>query len=459
MLNGSYCVATYRCFDEKADFRKKAESIAVGLTVGSWTELPATKKKEMEKHLGQVLSVDVHEPENGDPAERYADIRIAYPDVNFSADIPALLVTVFGKLSMDGRIRLIDLHFSPSFISRFPGPKFGLKGVRDLLGVHDRPLLMSIFKSVIGHDLDELGAQFYGQAAGGVDLIKDDEILFENPLTPIEKRVETCMQAARRAQAETRQKLLYAVNVTGPASGLAAQAKKAIAAGANALLLNVLAYGFDTLRELAADPDIRVPIAAHPALAGAIYPSPHYGIAASVLLGKLMRLAGADLVLFPSPYGSVVMPKEENMAIRDALLTERADDYICRGQDSGVEASGVGLHREVAAGGIDAAEARSAAGHGAGTPASADAVPLRASIPVPSAGIHPGLVPWIVRDFGVDVVVNAGGGIHGHPMGTAAGGRAFRQAIDAVMSGAGLTDYARNHPELAAAIERWGAKA
>jgi 2,3-diketo-5-methylthiopentyl-1-phosphate enolase len=459
MLNGSYCVATYRCFDEKADFRKKAESIAVGLTVGSWTELPATKKKEMEKHLGQVLSVDVHEPENGDPAERYADIRIAYPDVNFSADIPALLVTVFGKLSMDGRIRLIDLHFSPSFISRFPGPKFGLKGVRDLLGVHDRPLLMSIFKSVIGHDLDELGAQFYGQAAGGVDLIKDDEILFENPLTPIEKRVETCMQAARRAQAETRQKLLYAVNVTGPASGLAAQAKKAIAAGANALLLNVLAYGFDTLRELAADPDIRVPIAAHPALAGAIYPSPHYGIAASVLLGKLMRLAGADLVLFPSPYGSVVMPKEENMAIRDALLTERADDYICRGQDSGVEASGVGLHREVAARGADAAEARSAAGHGAGTPASADAVPLRASIPVPSAGIHPGLVPWIVRDFGVDVVVNAGGGIHGHPMGTAAGGRAFRQAIDAVMSGAGLTDYARNHPELAAAIERWGAKA
>lgn len=463
MLNGTYCVATYRCFDEKADFRKKAESIAVGLTVGSWTELPATKKKEMEKHLGQVLSVDVHEPENGNPAERYADIRIAYPDVNFSADIPALLVTVFGKLSMDGRIRLVDLHFSPSFVSCFTGPKFGLKGVRELLGVHDRPLLMSIFKSVIGHDLDELGAQFYGQAAGGVDLIKDDEILFENPLTPIEKRVETCMQAARRARAETGQLLLYAVNVTGPASGLAAQAKKAIAAGANALLLNVLAYGFDTLRELAADPDIDVPIAAHPALAGAIYPSPHYGIAASVLLGKLMRLAGADLVLFPSPYGSVVMPKEENMAIRDALLTERADDYIYRGHGSGGGASGAGLRGEEAAGGGDAAAARSAAGPSAeaSAPASADAdaVPLRASIPVPSAGIHPGLVPWIVRDFGVDVVVNAGGGIHGHPMGTAAGGRAFRQAIDAVMSGAGLVDYARNHPELAAAVERWGAKA
>ncbi|MDF2661374.1 MAG: mtnW [Paenibacillus sp.] len=424
----SYCVATYRCYDAQADFHKKAQSIAVGLTVGSWTELPAAKQKEMEQHLGLVLSVDVYEPgAAGEQADegRYADIRIAYPDINFSADIPALLVTVFGKLSMDGKIKLTDLHFSPSFLSRFSGPKFGISGVRDLLGVHDRPLLMSIFKSVIGHDLAELGEQFYGQAAGGVDLIKDDEILFENPLTPIEKRVQVCMEAARKAQETTGQKLLYAVNITGPASRLADQAKKAIDAGANALLFNVLAYGFDTLRELSADPDINVPIAAHPALAGALYPSPHYGISASVLLGKLIRLAGADLVLFPSPYGSVVMPKEENLAIQHALATERlAEDYLY-----------------VPAGGSDG-----------------PSVSLRTSFPVPSAGIHPGLVPWIIRDFGSEVVVNAGGGIHGHPMGTAAGGQAFRQAIDAVRQGVPLAEYAGSHPELKAAINRWGAK-
>ncbi|MEF3301743.1 2,3-diketo-5-methylthiopentyl-1-phosphate enolase [Paenibacillus sp. GYB003] len=427
----SYCVATYRCHDEKADFHKKAQSIAIGLTVGSWTELPAAKQKQMEKHLGVVLSVEVHEPSEtaGASGDRYADIRIAYPDINFSRDIPALLVTVFGKLSMDGKIKLIDLQFSPAFLSGFAGPKFGIRGVRDWLGVHDRPLLMSIFKSVVGHDLDELGEQFYGQAAGGVDLIKDDEILFENPLTPIEKRVETCMKAAGRAKQRTGQKLLYAVNVTGPASKLAEQAKKAIDAGANALLFNVLAYGFDTLRELSADPEIGVPIAAHPALSGAMYPSPHYGIAASVLLGKLMRLCGADLVLFPSPYGSVVMPKEENMAIRRALVTDRLeDDYVYRGPD---------------------------ASEGGETPAP---FALRESFPVPSAGIHPGLVPWIVRDFGVDVVVNAGGGIHGHPQGTAAGGQAFRQAIDAVMGGRTLADYAETHPELADAIRLWGAK-
>lgn len=403
----SRCTATYRLYDDKADFRKKAESIAVGMTVGSWTELPQAKRESMQKHLGEVLQVDVHEPEGAAPGERYADVTIAYPDINFSRDIPALLVTVFGKISMDGKIKLNRLGFSDHFVQGFPGPKFGIAGIRDILGVHDRPLLMSIFKSVIGLNADELREQFLRQALGGVDLIKDDEILFENELTPIEKRVEVCLKAAEAAKKETGKKLLYAANLTGPTSSLKSQAKKAIGAGANALLFNVLSYGYDVLHELSSDPEINVPIAAHPALAGAFYPSPHYGISASVLLGQLMRLAGADLVLFPSPYGSVTMPKAENMAIRDELISRE--------------------------------------------------LPMKSSMPVPSAGIHPGLVPLILRDFGTDVVVNAGGGIHGHPMGTEAGGRAFVQAIAAAQQSIPLAQFAEDgHPELKAALDAWG---
>ena len=420
-----YCIATYRSFDDKADFHKKAQNIAVGLTVGSWTDLPEAQKTSMAPHLGLVIDVKISEA-GSDPtiAERYADIQIAYPDLNFSRDIPALLVTVFGKLSMDGRIKLLDLRFSPAFLSAFPGPKFGIKGIRDLLGVHDRPLLMSIFKSVIGHDIQGLREQFLQQALGGVDLIKDDEILFENPLTPLVKRVRIGLEAAEEAEQTTGQKLLYAVNLTGSTSKLADQAEKAIAAGANALLFNVLAYGFDTLHELSSNPNITVPIMAHPAMAGAFYPSAYHGISASLLLGKLMRIAGADLVLFPSPYGSVVMPREENMAIKQTLLTTHLEqDYMYAHTEE--------IHL----------------------------VPsLKASFPVPSAGIHPGLVPLILQDFGQEVVVNAGGGVHGHPMGAAAGGRAFRQAIDAKLQNSPLVQYAEEHPELKAAITAWGVK-
>ena len=401
-----HCVATYRLYDDRADFHKKAEGIAVGLTVGSWTDLPEAKKADMKKHLGRVVSVQDHPSDI--PGERCADISIAYPDINFSHDIPALLVTIFGKLSMDGRIKLIDVTWSDDFKQAFPGPKFGMEGVRKLVDVHDRPLLMSIFKSVIGHDLNTLREQFYQQALGGVNLIKDDEILFENPLTPIDKRVQVCMEAAQEAEQHTGKKLLYAVNLTGPTFSLRDQALRAIDAGANALLFNVLSYGYDVLHALSQDRDITVPIAAHPALAGAYCSSPHHGISAALALGKFMRLAGADLVLFPSPYGSVTMPKEETQAIREALTTAE--------------------------------------------------IGVASSFPVPSAGIHPGIVPLIIRDFGTDVVVNAGGGVHGHPLGTAAGGRAFVQAIEAVMQGSSLDSYAADHEELRAAIQAWGVK-
>ena len=42
---------------------------------------------------------------------------------------------------------------------------------------------------------------------------------------------------------------------------------------------------------------------------------------------------------------------------------------------------------------------------------------METGFPVPSAGIHPGMVPNLVADFSMDHVINAGGGIHGHPDG------------------------------------------
>jgi len=77
---------------------------------------------------------------------------------------------------------------------------------------------------------------------------------------------------------------------------------------------------------------------------------------------------------------------------------------------------------------------------------------------VASGGIHPGLVPANFSFFGLDFVINAGGGIHGHPRGTRAGAMAMKQAIDACVDGIPLDTYAKTHRELAEALERWGEK-
>ncbi|WP_059173742.1 2,3-diketo-5-methylthiopentyl-1-phosphate enolase [Bacillus sp. FJAT-27445] len=393
----SEIIATYLIHDENNP-AKKAEEIALGLTVGSWTNLPALEQEQLRKHKGRVVSAEK-------TAETIATISVAYPAANFSADLPAILTTVFGKLSLDGKVRLMDLEFSQEFKRFFPGPRFGIEGLRDKLNVFNRPLLMSIFKGVLGKSPDFLTSQLREQALGGIDIVKDDEILFENPLTPSRKRIQAGRLVLDEVFSETGHRTLYAVNLTGRTSELREKAKRFAEDGADLLLFNVFSYGLDVLQELREDESIGLPIMAHPAFSGAIVSSSVYGVSHSLLLGKLLRYSGADLALFPSPYGSVALARESALGIAKELTKEE-------------------LYKK--------------------------------ALPVPSAGIHPGLVPALISDFGIDSVINAGGGVHGHPGGAAAGGKAFRQAIDAVLDGRSLSDAAAYQPELEKALELWG---
>lgn len=401
--------ATYLVHSIEENLEKKAEGIALGLTVGSWTDLPLLEQEQLKKHKGRVVRVE----SLGTTSDQFAETRtkgiieIAYPTANFSPDIPAILTTTFGKLSLDGEIKLTDLSFDETLLAHFPGPKFGIEGIRTLTGVHDRPFVMSIFKGIIGKDLDFFAHQLEQQALGGVDFVKDDEILFDNPLTPFEQRITKAKEVLENVYEQTGHRTRFAVNLTGRTYDLKDKAKKAVELGADVLLFNVFAYGLDVLQSLAEDKEITVPIMAHPAFSGAITPSPFYGVSNSLLLGKLLRYTGADFSLFPSPYGSVALAKSETLHIAKELTTP-------------------GL--------------------------------LNKTLPVPSVGIHPAMVPQLIADFGMDSVINAGGGVHGHPGGATAGGKAFRQAVEATITNRSLSEVAQSDEELRLALELWGDK-
>ena len=224
---------------------------------------------------------------------------------------------IFGKISLDDRIRLEDIRFPASYL-KGKGPRFGEEGLRKKVGEPSKPLTMAIFKPCVGLSPKELGDMFFELAMGGMHLIKDDEILPDLTICPVEKRLEACLKAAQRARKQTGQRTLYAVNLTGPVSQLQAKAKRLAKLGAECFLLNVLSYGYGVLEELR---DVGVPIMAHPALAGALCGSPDTGMSYRVVLGSLMRLGGADIVLFPSSYGTVALPSSETDAIRDALTS------------------------------------------------------------------------------------------------------------------------------------------
>jgi ribulose-bisphosphate carboxylase large chain len=77
-------------------------------------------------------------------------------------------------------------------------------------------------------------------------------------------------------------------------------------------------------------------------------------------------------------------------------------------------------------------------------------------LPVCSGGVHPGLLPKILKTAGTKIQIQAGGGVSGHPKGLEAGARAMNQAVDAFVERKSLTKYAKDHPELRVALDKWG---
>ena len=101
----------------------------------------------------------------------------------------------------------------------------------------------------------------------------------------------------------------------------------------------------------------------------------------AVMLGTLMRAAGADLTLFPSPYGKIGLPKSATQRISEA----------CR----------------------------------APWPAN-----IQPTIPVPSAGIKPEHVALACQDFGQDFILNAGTAIFASGQSVADSAREFLEKLE-----------------------------
>ncbi len=390
MNQASSIQVDYR-FPASVDPEKQAKIIAVGQTVGSWDDRWECRAAAFHDRLGQVGPIQTH-------ADGSSTATIDFPRHNVEGDIASLLTMIFGKYSMAGPAKVTAVRLPPDYGTP---PKFGIPGLRQKLGVVDRPLVMAIFKPALGLSAADHAEILAEVAPAGLDIIKDDEIMFDLDSAPTVDRLRACRTVIEAAKATTGKELLYAINVTGRADKLLDQARQLVQAGANALLLNVLTYGFSVLEALAQDPEINVPIFAHPALAGALCGSPDYGLNYSVVLGTLIAHAGADAVLYPAHYGSLPFDAAEEAAIRDHLRSRQV-------------------------------------------------------FPVPSAGIHPGIVPQALGDYGHDVILNAGTGIMDHPQGAAAGVAAFFAALRLAQPGKSFELSQIPPGPLRVALEKWG---
>jgi 2,3-diketo-5-methylthiopentyl-1-phosphate enolase len=391
------------------DIHAAANTVAEMQSTGTWVTLERETTAIRERHAARVIAIwEVPDPDDGVSGDRDVNdwvIQIAYPSHNIGNQIPLLLATVYGECASSGDIKLIDLHLPEPFVAAFKGPKFGLDGIRRLVGATDRPLLITMMKPALGLTPKESADVFREVAIGGSDAVKDDELLVSHPWSHFLDRIREHERAAQAVFDETGHRTLYFVNITDRPDRLVQNAYRAIEAGASGLMVDYLTVGISALSMLADDPAIAVPILGHLAFAGATSAAPRNGVSSHLVLGKLPRLAGADTVVYPSPYGTLRFSRSEHLRLCQTMTDA--------------------FHE------------------------------IRPMLPTPGGGLHAGMAPRLFEDLGIDYAIGAGGAIHGHPMGPAAGARAIRQAIEATVRGEPLADAAAAHPELAAALARW----
>ncbi len=386
-----------------------AGRVASESSVGTWTEV-TTMKPRIRRLMAKAYWIqDNH-------------VKVAYPLQLFEAGNMAQILSsiagnIFGMKAVQN-LRLEDIRWPPRLLKAFNGPELGTSGIRRIFHARKRPLTATVPKPKLGLTAKEHARAGYEAWIGGIDLLKDDENLTSQPFNKFKERVEECFRLRDKAEKETGERKSYLINVTAETDEMLRRAKAVAKAGGEYVMVDILTCGWAALQTLRREcEELKLAIHAHRAFHAAFTRNRIHGMS-MLVVSDVARLIGVDQLHIGTVIGKLESPQEEVLALRDNLQGRTVEPTpTSLGQDWGR---------------------------------------IKPVLPTCSGGLHPGLIPELMKIVGSDIIIQAGGGVWGHPDGGQAGARALRQAIDVAMRNENLQDYARNHPELQRAIDTWG---
>ena len=272
-----------------------------------------------------------------------------------------LLNVLFGNVSMQAGVRLVEIELPRSLRRRLGGPGLGIDGVRAACGVTTRRALSCVALKPVGLSARELARRAGVLAEGGIDLLKDDQGLADQAMAPFRERVLRCQEAVERANTRGR-RAVYLPHLTGAGETFAERLEVLRRAGCRGVMVAPMLTGLDALSALAREG--RFVVLAHPSLSGGLFGRRH-GIAPAVLWGDLFRAAGADGVVYPNAGGRFPISLVQCLTVAERLRRPLP--------------------------------------------------PLRPSLPVIGGGLDLSRVPAWLRRYGHDLVVLVGGGLYREP--------------------------------------------
>lgn len=378
---------------------------------GTWAEL-TTLKEHIRNIRARAFSIKGNY------------VKVAYPIELFEfGSVPQLMSSVAGNIfGMKAlkNLRLEDIEFPKVYIKHFNGPQFGIDGVFDKIFKMKkrRPLLAHVPKPKVGMYTSEHANVAKEAWLGGVDLLKDDENLTSQSFNRFEDRMKLMFKYRDYAEKETGEKKSYLANITAETNEMIRRAKIVKDLGGEYVMVDILTAGWSALQTVRdACEDLGLAVHAHRAFHAAFTRNPKHGMS-MLVVAKIARLIGVDQIHIGTVVGKLKGSKREVKDLEIEETLQHIDEHV----DVLTE----------------------------------DWYNIKPVVPVSSGGLHPGLVPYVMKLLGNSIVVQAGGGIDGHPKGVREGAQAMRQAIEATMQGYSLEDYAKNHVALKNALDYWG---
>jgi len=406
--NKNDLICEFRVEPNKISIKKAAEYIAAESSIGTWTDVPM--RPRIRKIGAKVFSIK----------RKY--LKIAYTSDLFElGNIPQILSSIAGNvfgMRAIKNLRLEDINWPDKIIKSFKGPLFGIEGIRKLLKVPKRPLCGTIIKPKLGLNEIEHAKVAYDSWIGGIDIVKDDENLSNLKFNRFTKRVLQTLKTRDKAEKETGERKMYMPNITAELDTMLERANFVKEAGGEYVMVDIMTVGWSALQTLRdANDDLKLVLHAHRAGHAAMTRNKKHGIS-MLVISDVARLIGVDQIHIGTIVGKMEGPKEEVLTIE-----EQIEKRIVR------------EHKHSLA---------------------EDWFNIKPVFAVCSGGLHAGHVQKLIKMLGNDIVIQAGGGVHGHKMGTRAGAKSMRQAIDAVMKGISLNDFAKKNKELKVALKQWG---
>lgn len=402
----NYAVASYLVEVESGkNLKTIAEHMAIEDTIGGQMILK-NMSNLLKKCVGKVHSIK-------EVSRNKGIVKILYPIINMDykiAPYPHLWMFLAGgaafELACYKSLRLLDFELPAQYLKSFLGPKFGINGIKKILNKKESDFLFgTIVKPCCGLTEKQVADFIYQSALGGIDFVKDDEKMNNVSYCRLDKRVKLVHKKLKEVYEKTGKKVIYATNITTNTKNILDNARIALECGANALMLNVFAAGFDAISILRESKEINVPIYCHSGTRSAFAREPNNGIALTVF-AKIVRYLGGDFFR-TGLMGGYLIGNQEYFDVANEALVEKLPD-------------------------------------------------IKDTVVVLSGGLKATNLGVNLKHNGYNRLYLGGGSIADHPMGPKAGAIAFKQAEEAYRFNIDIKEYARDHKELQIAINRWG---